>query len=469
VSAHNPKGAIPLTSRGFPFSIYAAIRLAGSWTQWRSWIAKGLTAVLDQGLISCSNFFLAILLARWLGAAAYGAYALAFATFILVSLLHQALILEPMSVFGSSTYRQSVGKYLGVLLWLQTSLAVVLVLLATIGVVVHSRGGFGQLELAFLGVTFAAPCVFLFWFGRRAFYLELRPGRALSAAFIYSALLLTGIWVLSRKEMLTPLTAFVVMGIAALITSVLLLLRLHLKLKPSINLPLLREVAHRHWHYGRWALAAAFFMWIPWNVFYTLLAACSGLAEVGTLRALLNLALPITQTFAAFSLLFLPHTSRVGQNEGWAGVKVQAIRIAGLFTFGATVYWLLLILFSTRIINFLYAGHYTEVAQLLPWIAVASILTGATLGPAIALRALHSPASVCIIYFGSSVVALALGIPAVWAWGVRGAVFAILVSNITAAASAVLMLRHWWRRERQEIRGARAGAIPAESPTLSSF
>src|SRR5207244_12202458 len=70
-------------------------------------------AVLDQGLISGSNFLLGILLARWTGAEQYGAYALAFAIFILVSIVYQALVLEPMTVFGPSVYRSEerrVGK-----------------------------------------------------------------------------------------------------------------------------------------------------------------------------------------------------------------------------------------------------------------------------------------------------------------------------------------------------------------------
>src|SRR2546429_7188451 len=50
---------------------------------WGRWLIKGMYAVLDQGLISGSNFLLGILLARWTGAEQYGAYALAFAIFIL--------------------------------------------------------------------------------------------------------------------------------------------------------------------------------------------------------------------------------------------------------------------------------------------------------------------------------------------------------------------------------------------------
>jgi len=109
-------------------------------------------AIFDQGLISGSNFFLGIVLARWLGAEQYGAYALAFSTFLLVSLIYQALLLEPMSVFGSSTYRGSVRQYLGGLLWLQAAIAAVFVALGTTASVVHYHGR-PALQFAFIGMT----------------------------------------------------------------------------------------------------------------------------------------------------------------------------------------------------------------------------------------------------------------------------------------------------------------------------
>src|SRR5258708_31580767 len=64
------------------------------------WMKKGGLAILDNGLISGSNFLLGILLAPWLSPDRTSAYALAFSIFILVGFLYQALLLEPLSVFS---------------------------------------------------------------------------------------------------------------------------------------------------------------------------------------------------------------------------------------------------------------------------------------------------------------------------------------------------------------------------------
>src|ERR1019366_6540962 len=80
------------------------------------WQRRGFFALVDQGLISGSNFIVAILLARWLAPGQYGGYALAFEAFLFLSVVYGALILEPMSVFGASIYKNDFQAYLGVLL-----------------------------------------------------------------------------------------------------------------------------------------------------------------------------------------------------------------------------------------------------------------------------------------------------------------------------------------------------------------
>ena len=88
-----------------------------------AWISKGILAVLDQGLIAGSNFLVGVLLARWLAPEQYGAYALAFSIFLLLFQIYHSFVLEPMSVFGGSEYRDCLRGYLGQLLWLHLAIA----------------------------------------------------------------------------------------------------------------------------------------------------------------------------------------------------------------------------------------------------------------------------------------------------------------------------------------------------------
>ena len=429
------------------------------------WLAKGMFAVLDQGLISGSNFLLGILLARWLAAEQYGAYALAFAMFILISIVYQSLVLEPMTVFGPSVYHDEPRRYLGVLVQLQTVLGSVVFVVGAFATIyfLYAKGS-ARLAPALLGATIAGPCVLLFWFARRACYVELSPSRSLSGAVLYMPLLLGSIWILLKVKLLSPFAAFAATGVSAILVSAHLLRQLKPSLARDTHGPHLREVSRRHWVYGRWALAAAVFLWIPWNICYPLVTKFWGLAETGSLRALLNLALPITQTYSAFTLLFLPYTARLGQREGWRAMKRQALRIAGLYAGGSALYWLVVCMFSGPLVRFLYAGRYTEIIPLLPWVGLSSIIGGIVLGPAIVIRAMQAPAPVCWIYLFSSAVAIGVGTPAIWAWGMRGAIVALVLSSLTAFVSGYLILRARIRPELATVKKP----IAAEPASLGS-
>ena len=131
-------------------------------TNWKTWFLKGIMAITDQGLISGSNFVLSILLARYLSASQYGTYAMAYSAFVLFSLIHQALVLEPMSVLGPSMYRVSLKHYLGLLTWIQLAFsAVVVVCLATAGIAGAFLANSNQLTTAFIGMGVASPFVLL--------------------------------------------------------------------------------------------------------------------------------------------------------------------------------------------------------------------------------------------------------------------------------------------------------------------
>ncbi len=411
------------------------------------WAMKGGLAILDQGLVTGSNFVIGILLARWLPPEQYGAYAVAFAVFLLLGMLYQSLLLEPMAVFGASAYRGCVRGYLKALLSLHLAAALVsfFVLSVSAGVVLK-LGQASGLPGALAGVALAAPCVLLFWLARRTFYLELSPAPAVGGALFYCALTLGGLTLAYRHHLLSPFSALLLMGVGALGASALLLTHLKLQLPPGLGAPSFRDTWRRHWRYGRWAMAGYAMMWIPANIFYPLLSSFSGMAQAGELKALMNFGAPVLQTYGAFSALLLPYAARVQEQEGCAGASALARRITWLSVSGAVAYWAPLVLLKEPAFRLLYSGRYTEVAYLLPIVALGSVSWSAFFGPATALRAMESPASVFTVVCVSSCISLAIGVPATRALGVRGAVWAMALSEALAFVVAVVLLRRKVRR-----------------------
>src|SRR5256885_13732521 len=77
----------------------------------RVWGIRSVLSVLDQGLTAVVVFVVNIALARWLSADAYGAFAVAFASFLFISGFHNVLLLEPLTVMGPSRQSGRLSSY----------------------------------------------------------------------------------------------------------------------------------------------------------------------------------------------------------------------------------------------------------------------------------------------------------------------------------------------------------------------
>ena len=407
------------------------------------WATKGGFAILDQGLISGSNFLIGILLARWLFPAQYGAFSLAFSVFLLLSYVYQSLLSEPQGVFSGSAYRQCLRGYLKALLGIQAMVTVFgLVLLGGSAAVVYAMGKADGLPGALAGVAIASPCILFFWLLRRAFYMNLAPARAAVGASIYFVLVTGGLFVAYKKNLISPFSAYLLMAIGALGTGFYLLSQVNKALPPdSVAGPTAAQAWRKHWEYGRWALAVSVVTWIPYYMYYPLVSAFHGMAQAGQLKALMNLALPMEQSYTALSILFLPYAARVCREKGIQSSGPLVRRITMLFVFGALAYWAVLIPFKGLVFHLLYGGKYMEVASLIPYVALGTTLWSAAFGPAILLRAIESPDSIFYARIVASVLSLVVGVPATRAFGLWGVVASIIVANLAAFLISMYILQ----------------------------
>lgn len=419
----------------------------GRFSSWMFWATRGSLALLDQGLIAASNFVIAILLARWLLPQQYGSYALAFATFLLLSFFHQAILLEPQRIFGATDYADRQREYLGILLRIHLGLAFVIFLgLGISAWLIHALARSDSLPGALAGVTFAAPCILLLWLARGAFYVRISPQNAVMGAAIYCAVVFVSLFVLCRLKSLSPFSAFLIIGLAALSSSAVLLVRL----KPAFTIgggdPSCRVTFQQHWHYGRWVLLSSVLSWLTADIYFPLVGSFSGMAAAGDLKALLNFSLPIAQTLNALCVFVLPYAARAYQQSGVTALTRLTWRLAWLFAAIALAYWVVLIQLSRPAMQLLYGGRYTELAALMPLVAAGSVPWNIAYVPTVVLRAVRSSVSILTIYCASSAVAISIGIPATKLLGLRGALWATFLSNLLALLVAFTLVSRKLKR-----------------------
>lgn len=397
------------------------------------WAGRGFWAVADQALFAGTNFLVSILLARWLEPAAYGAFATAYALFLLLGTLHTALWTEPMLVYGSGRFREAFSAYQAVLIryhWRFGLLVFIAFLL--LGGLFWSLKGRG-LALSFFGLSIAAPAVLYLWLVRRGAYVYLNPRLAALGGGLYLFLYLALAGFLLRARLLNEVTAFLAMALGSALAAEAIRWRLRgsapTQVAPS-------EVWALHWDYGRWALLAGAFSWVPANLPLVGLGGLKGLEAAGVFRAAYNLLMPVLHFQTALNALFFPLVARVVHQQGEAHARRWITRVVLVHLAPASAY-ILLGLFAGPLTQWVYGGRYPEVASLFLWMLPLPFFAAFSNALEAWHRSLERPRSVAVAY-GVSAGVTVLGLAAVGYWGVSGAVGLLLA----AKAALVLVLSH---------------------------
>jgi len=386
------------------------------------WLRKMAMSLTDQALVAGSGFIVTVLLSRWLAPKDYGAYAVAFSIFLFIAGLHNALVLEPMSVFGPSAYRSSLRAYLAKLVRLHFLICFPLVgLLALVGAGSGHWLGSGTFSSSALwGLSLGLPWILFFWLWRGIAYVDLRPELAVRAAATYAPMTLILMLAFRWLGWLSPFSAFVLQAAAALITSAVLIVLTWPQLS-SCALPSSGpSVLGRHWEYGRWVVVTAFVYWLSGGASYIIAGFLLGMSDVAALRALQNFVLPVSQLMAATSRVLLPWTSARFADQGIPAIQRAIERITLLAASAAGLYLVGVWLVGRWLIDLMYNGRYIEFSHLLPLVALPVFLSAASQGPAIAMQAMRLPVEISLGYTAAAVVNILAGVILTRYWGLIG-------------------------------------------------
>ncbi len=410
---------------------------------WVWGIRSGLS-VVDQGFTSGSGFLVNLLLARWLSADVYGAFAVAFAGFLFVAGFHNVLLLEPMSVMGPAGYVKRLPAYFASQLRVHLVLVGPLsILLLLAGAVVALRTPHSPLVGALIGSGVALPLLLLYWLARRMCYIVQRPSVAAMTSSFYLAFIFAGLFGLRSWGVLSPLTAFLLVATASAITSLLLLREMGV-LKTSLvgeDTPRWRETLRENYTYGRWLVGSTILYSVSNQVQTFLAAALLGLGAAGILRAMQLPALVMTQTVTAAGLLFLPALSYDFGRGQVDRLRHKATVVSAGLTLAALCFATLLALISSPLEHVLYAGKFAAQAWLIPLLGLIPVATGFSMGYSMALRASQKPHYDLLCNAVAAPVGLVSAILFVRWWGLAGAAFSMVLGFATSAAVVFLSYR----------------------------
>jgi len=267
----------------------------------RSRFAKAGAAVLDQGLSSVASFAASVAVAARLSVADHGRFAFAIAVMGLLLGLHQAVIVEPALMHGQGRFRNEPEAHRTEVWRLHAKLMVVIALLmAVVGGFGATFGGREAMNLAVLALV--APAWLTLNLARRLEFVALRPERAAQRAGLFAVAVGLALGWLMAVQRLTPTSALLALGGAALLV-VLLDVR---RIRPEPTEADMRsEVVGAHRDHAGWAMGATVARWMPLHgaAFLLPMMTEDGFFHAGTLRTHLLLALPMLQAMSAIGSL----------------------------------------------------------------------------------------------------------------------------------------------------------------------
>jgi O-antigen/teichoic acid export membrane protein len=371
-----------------------ATRLVPSIAEVRQWGAKSAVTLIDQTLTSAAGFGANVLLARWMSAADYGAFVVAFAAYLFLTGFHNALLLEPASVIGPARHSKHLAIYFqsqfrvhGLLVWPLAGLSLVA------AIVVWRAAPHSPLIGALIGGGLALPMLLLLWLARRMAYVLQSPQLAVAGSLVYFVLTMAALFALRGLDRVTPANALLALGIASVAGSFVILHKANARQgeasgREHLSVP---AVLRENWHYGRWLVGSALFYSIATSTPTFIAASILGLNAAGVLRAMQIPSLVMTQIVAAIGLLVLPALSYdFGRRDNRLLLRKAILASSGLGSL-ALGFAVCLAIFSKPIEHILFGGKYASYAGLIPILALIPAANGLSTGFSMALRASQKP------------------------------------------------------------------------------
>jgi len=418
-------------------------------------MSKVLASIIDQATSSTANFVMNVLLARWLAPADYGSFSVSWSFCLVFAALHNAMILEPMSVVGPAEYGAGLRGYLQSVRKLNVGVAV------TLGVCAAATGVFyktPQARQVLFVLALCLPGYLLVLTRRREQYVLDQPLRALQISGAYAIAVLGTLNLLHATSHLSAASALGCIGMAL---PVALLAGMR---RPDTNESIVKKlgtdsrayestttgvgpIARAHWKYGRWLFASTLVAFGISDLQTILLSVLVDLKSAGALRALMNFVLPLAQLLTVLSIFCLPRLARQMKMHG-AGRGLRQTIVFPLAIIVTTLgYLAVLLAFGPLIERLLYGGRMAAYLGFLPWLAAAALISSVGTGFSALLRAAQNSQHQLLAGVTGTATGVIAALLLLKTHGLEGAIWSMTLAN--AASTGTILGAYLWMIRRQ--------------------
>jgi O-antigen/teichoic acid export membrane protein len=340
---------------------------------WNGIARRYVWLMLDQTVFAATNLILNVLFAHWLTPSDYGRFGLSFSGFILLSLLHWFVVVEPLLVESARVPPEQTRTYVAALVRAHVLILACAAMLCALGFIVARACGVPEIGNGIVAAGFGGCAILALITARRLCLVFLSAAFSALVGIGYLLAATASAWLLHEAGFVNWLVLWAVMASWSLVgATVISLILLH---KTRATLPYsLGDLYRATSRYMGWGTCSAGMFWLRTDGMFVILALTQGLPAVAQTRAIVTLTGPLQQMNSALMASWLVDFGRAGTSRH--SLSRTVISRAAFYSLAAIVGVILVWQFDGWITHMIYGGKYDAGAHQMPLFLLATALNG---------------------------------------------------------------------------------------------
>ena len=346
---------------------------------------NSVLSMLDQCIVSGSNFFMTFFLGRVLSVNDFGSYSIVNSLYYLLFGIQVALIITPMTlkIQNDDEMNNTINNNLIVSLFINITMIIIM----SISLIYYQKEIKNILLL--LPISLFLISNLLQEFFRRVRFSQLKIIDVLFYDVVYCTtkiISLIIVWFLFKNTLFNFYLVISITSLVVVIWNIKMNIR-HINLQTSS----IKETFISNWKYGKWLLGSQVFSWINTQLFLIVGSIIGSSIVAASINA--------TQSILNLTNIFMIALGNIILAKGNIILKKYGIRKFNRYIWKMTIvmlsmmvlYTILLIINGDKILDLLYKGKYNDFTKMLMLWSISYILTALSRAAIIGVQILNLP------------------------------------------------------------------------------
>ncbi len=397
-------------------------------------LRKGIVPLIDQAIVSTTNFLTSVIVGRACSKEQFGLYMLGWSIVLFVTSLQESLISMPYMVYVPRfKTRERRYQFTGSTLVHQMGLGVLTAIVLAVSGMILSFG-FGPRDLADVVWALVVTVVFILMrqYARRISFANLQFTTALFLDLTVAVIQISGLLLLSYLGLLSASHVYLVAGLSCCIAAGFWIVKNRNTIAIQFS-KVISDLGH-NWSLGKWVFGSGLLWAFRTQMFPWVLATFHGTAATGVLAACIGVVSIGNPVILGLQNYLGPKITHSFANQHVKALRRFVIKASVIYSCLIIPFLVILILLGGRLVTLLYGYKYSGNGFVVVVLAVNLIVSVIVFPFIRALFTIEYAHIDFIVNIGMLFIMFTIGFWLIKSFGPLGAAYGMLVTNGLSSA-----------------------------------